>query len=172
MFSHISNNSSIIYSYEFYIFFFFTQGLCGWQINAQSIFCFALNFLERGVNLKGFHCDLSLIKLPYVHTTILCSCLVNLSLVFCTMHDAHTKLKCTSFEEMPQYKSFMKGFLNQYHNMLKMRKAFLKANTKEIFTYPTELHFICIYPCILLYEKGSFFQTYIAIFSSLHVLKL
>lgn len=52
-----------------------------------------------------------------------------------------------------------------------MRKIFSKQII-EIFIYPTELLFICISPCIPLYEKKSFFQIYFATVSSLNSLKL
>lgn len=53
-------------------------------------------FSGKGINLKGFRCDLSLIKVLCVHTTNLCFSSINLSLVFCTMHGPHKKLKTYS----------------------------------------------------------------------------
>lgn len=42
----------------------------------------------------------------------------------------------------------------------------------EVFIYPTKFLFICIFPCIPLYEKESFFQIYFATVSSLYSLNL
>lgn len=75
-------------------YIFYTRTM--WLINkCTKYFLLHTELSGKGINLKGFHHDLSLIKMLCVHITNLCS-LINLSLVFCTMHGPHKKSRTCS----------------------------------------------------------------------------